>query len=108
MIHFPDTTLQRYTYNNNATGIYGETVQKYKYADDITVDFQNENNQEIAKEYGVELQNLYKIYLDLGVTLNDNDQLRDSNGNKYHIVGQVQKYKKFHKYQRAHIVRDRA
>ena len=108
MIHFPDTTLQRYTYNNNATGIYGETVQKYKYADDITVDFQNENNQEIAKEYGVELQNLYKIYLDLGVTLNDNDQLRDSSGNKYHIVGQVQKYKKFHKYQRAHIVRDRA
>ena len=108
MIHFPDTTLQRYTYNNNATGIYGETVQKYKYADDITVDFQNENNQEIAKEYGVELQNLYKIYLDLGVTLNDNDQLRDSNGNKYHIIGQVQKYKKFHKYQRAHIVRDRA
>ena len=108
MIHFPDTTLQRYTYNNNATGVYGETVQRYKYADDITVDFQNENNQEIAKEYGVELQNLYKIYLDLDVTLNDNDQLRDSSGNKYHIVGQVQKYKKFHKYQKAHIVRDRA
>jgi hypothetical protein len=87
--------------------VYGETVEEYVYTDDIVVDFQNESNVEIAKSYGVELQNLYTIYLDIDTTLEDNDQLRDSNGNRYHIIGQVQHYPKFHKYTKAHIVRER-
>lgn len=107
MIHFPDTILQRYILQES-TGVYGETIQNYVATDEILVDFQNSNNQEIAKDYGVELQNLYKIYADSNVTLNDTDQLRDANGNKYHIIGQVMKYNKFHKYLKAHIVRERS
>lgn len=107
MIHFPDTTLQRYTLQTSGTGVYGETVEEYVYTDDIVVDFQNESNVEIAKQYGVELQNLYTIYLDINTPLNDTDQLRDTEGNRYHIIGQVQHYKKFHRYTKAHIVRER-
>lgn len=107
MIHFPDTTLQRYTLQTSGTGVYGETVEEYVYTDDIVVDFQNESNVEIAKQYGVELQNLYTIYLDLSTPLGDTDQLRDTEGDRYHIIGQVQHYKKFHKYTKAHIVRER-
>jgi len=107
MIHFPDTTLQRYTLQTSGTGVYGETVEEYVYTDDIVVDFQNESNVEIAKTYGVELQNLYTIYLDINTPLDDTDQLRDENGNRYHIIGQVQQYPKFHRYTKAHIVRER-
>lgn len=107
MIHFPDITLHRYTYTTTGKGVYGETIHGYEYCDDIIVDFQNESNVEIAKQYGVELQNLYKIYCDINVTLEDNDQLQDDNGNTYHIIGNVQKYPKFHKYQKAHIVLER-
>lgn len=107
MIYYPDTLLKRYTYTDTSTGIYGETVQKYEYTDDILVDFQEESNQEIAKDYGVELQNLYKIYADINTPLNDTDQLEDQNGTVYHIVGNVKHYKKFHKYQKAHLVRER-
>lgn len=88
-------------------GVYGESIKKYVYADDVTVDFQNETNQEVARAYGVELQNLYKVYFDADVTVNDNDQFEDPNGNRYHIVGNVQKYDHFHNYQRAHLVRER-
>ena len=107
MIHFPDTTLQRYTLQTSGTGVYGETVEEYVYTDDIVVDFQNESNVEIAKQYGVELQNLYTIYSDISTPLDDTDQLRDTEGNRYHIIGQVQRYPKFHRYTKAHIVRER-
>lgn len=108
MTFFPDKTLQRYVLSDvSGAGVYGETVQQYTYIDDILVDFQNENNNEIANSYGVELKDLYKIYCDITLELNDTDQLQDSNGVKYHIVGGVQKYPKFHHYQKAHILRKR-
>lgn len=107
MIHFPDTTLKRYTYTNESTGIYGEHITRYEYSNDIIVDFQNESNTEIAHEYGVDLQNLYKIYVNINESLNDTDQLKDNEGNTYHIIGNIQKYPKFHKYQKAHIVLER-
>lgn len=107
MTFFPDTVLKRYTYTEQGTGVYGESINEYVYADDILVDFQNESNIEYAHQYGVDLQNLYKIYTDISNTLEDTDQLRDDDGNMYHIIGNVQKYSHFHNYLKAHIVRDR-
>lgn len=107
MIHFPDKTLHRYILTEEKNGIYGETIQKYIYADDITVDFQNETNNEIAHSYGVELKDLYKIYTDINTPLNPHDRLKDENKICYDIMGGVQKYPKFHKYQKAHLVRRR-
>ena len=107
MIYFPNMTLHRYVLGDAGKGLYGETIHDYTYADDIRVDFQNETNQEIAHEYGVDLQNLYKLYINLSVTINDTDQLRDDNSNKYHIIGNIMKYNHFHKYQVAHIVLER-
>lgn len=108
MTFFPDTVLKRYAYTHQKSGLYGETVHEYEYVGDISCDFQNESNIELAKEYGVELQNLYKIYVNINVALDDTDELRDSEGNKYHIIGNIQKYPKFHKYKKAHIVLERA
>ena len=107
MIHFPDKTLHRYTYTSTASGVYGETVLSYEYVDDILVDFQNESNQEVAHAYGVDLQNLYKVYTDKDTPLDDTDQLRDNDGNTYHIIGNVQLYTHFHNYKKAHLVLER-
>jgi len=100
---FPDTVLHRYSYNEDGTGVYGEKVGSYTYTDDITVDFQNESNAQVAHEYGVELSDLYKIYLDINTTLCESDELHDDNDNIYTIVGGIQRYPKFHKYQKAHL-----
>ena len=107
MIQFPNATLHRYSLFENGRGVYGETVTEYVYVDDITVDFQNENNVEIAKDYGVELQNLYKIYVDLNTPLLDTDQLRDDKGRTYHILGNIKEYDHFHHYKKAHLARER-
>ena len=106
MIFFPDKTMQRYVLTTNGKGVYGETRQTYVYADDILVDFQNESNHEVAKAYGVELQNLYKIYTDINTTINDTDHL-ELEGNVYHIIGNVKRYTKFHNYQKAHLILNR-
>lgn len=106
-IYFPDTILQRYTYTDDKKGVYGETIQSYEYKEDILVDFQNENNNELAQQYGVDLQNLYKIYGDEETNINDNDQLRDNQGNKYHIIGKVRHYTHFHKYWKANLIKER-
>lgn len=104
---FPDKTLHRYTLTQNSTGVYGETIQEPVYTDDILVDFQNESNNEVAKQYGCELSDLYRIYTDITTTLNPSDQLRDDKGNKYTIIGGVQEYPKFHKYKKAHLILER-
>lgn len=107
MIFFLDKTLHRYTYTQTNTGLYGETIKEYVHADDIIVDFQNENNNELAHTYGVDLQNLYKIYIDLNVEINDTDQLRDDEGNTYHIIGNIRNYSKYHKYKKANLILER-
>ena len=107
MIYFPDTTLQRYTFTKTGTGVYGEDIKTYEYADDILCDFQNESNNEIAHSYGIELKDLYKIYVDLSVTINASDMLVDTAGNKYDIIGSIMCYKKFHHYKKIHLVKRR-
>lgn len=107
MIYFPDTNLQRYTYTVGSTGIYGEDLYDYEYAETILVDFQNENNAEVRHEYGVDKQNLYKIYMDNSVVLNNSDRLIDNIGNCYVIIGEVQEYKHFHNYKKAHLIKER-
>ena len=107
MIRFPDTTLSRYSLQSSGTGVYGESVEEYVYVDDVLVDFQNESNVELAHDYGVDLQNLYKAYADIGVTLNDTDRFTDVDGVCYHIVGNIRRYSKFHGYQKINLVRER-
>ena len=107
MIFFPNMTMKRYTYTTSGTGVYGESVNGYEYAGDILVDFQNENNQEFAKAYGVERQNLYKIYIDNKVTINDSDILVDPDDRQYQIIGESQNYNHFHQYQRVHLIHTR-
>ena len=106
-VHFPDTTLQRYTRVTSNTGVYGESVTSYEYTDDITCDFQNETNSEIAETYGVELTDLYKIYVDLNTTIEDTDVLSGEDGTMYDIIGGIKVYKKFHKYKAIQLRRRR-
>jgi hypothetical protein len=108
VLFFPNMTMQRYSYmQTGEPGVYGELVCEYVYQGDVTVDFQNENNSELAKQYGVERQNLYKVYTDISTTLNDNDVLVDEDGNQYQIIGAVQTFNHFHKHKRAHLIHAR-
>lgn len=107
MIHFPNLTLHRYTYTKETSDVYGATTYEYEYSDDVLVDFQNESNQEIREAFGVERDNLYKIYFDKDTIINDNDELRDDEGNKYEIIGEIRKYTHFHNFQKANLTRKR-
>lgn len=107
-LFFPNRMMRRYTYDPGATGVYGESVKQYTYTDDIQVDFQQENNQEFAKQYGLERQNLYKIYIDLSTPLNSDDLLVDEDDKQYLIIGEIQEYTHFHNYKRVHLVRSRS
>lgn len=107
MIYFPNMIMKRYTCTSNAKGVYGEDITTYEYSNDIHVDFQHENNQEYAKQYGVERQNLYKIYIDLSTSLDKDDVLVDEDDRQYLIVGEIQDYNHFHDYKRVHLVRSR-
>lgn len=108
MIHFPNRMLRRYSLVDvGETGVYGEPLRVYHYVDDIICDFQNENNHEIRKDYGVEKHNLYKIYLDANTELQSTDKLYDSNGHAYVIVGEIQEYTTLHKYKKVHVIKER-
>lgn len=107
MIFFPDTTLHRYTLTQESTGVYGEPRMEYQYADDITCDFQNDSNMESANTYGVELADLYKIYIDKDTPLGDTDHLVSEDGTEYHIVGGIQDYTNQLSYKKAQLVRQR-
>ena len=107
MIFFPNMTMKRYSHESSGTGVYGESISQYTYIEDIRVDFQHENNQEFAKAYGVERQNLYKIYINKDTNLGDADLLIDEDDKQYLIVGEIQDYNHFHDYKRVHLVRSR-
>ena len=107
MILFQDTTLERYGIVESQSGVYGETIQSYEYIDKIQCDLQPETNAEIAHSYGEELSDLYKIYMDSSVTIDDHDLLIDTQGNKYDILGGVKTYNKFHHYKKAILKRRR-
>lgn len=106
-LFFPNMKMKRYTRTPHGKGVYGEKVKQYTYTGDINVDFQHENNQEIARRYGVERENLYKIYINLDTTLMDDDLLVDHNGLEYQVVGEIQDYNHFHNYRRVHLQRSR-
>ena len=107
MIHFPNKTFKRYTYTAEETGVYGETVPAYEYADDVQADFQHENNIEVARAYGLEKQNLYKAYIARDAIIDDTDVLVDDDGEQYTIIGEVQEYDHFHDYKRIHLAHAR-
>lgn len=107
MIHFPNKTLQRYTLTQSGEDVYGATIQEYEYADDVQVDFQNENNKELREQFGVTKENLYKIYFNKDTNINDTDQLHDTNGDVYEVIGEIREYTHFHNYKKANLVKRR-
>lgn len=107
VVYFPDVTLHRFGIVESQSGVYGETIQEYEYIDDIQVDLQDNGNHEIAHTYGIELSDLFKIYLDINTPLNDSDLLKDDTGTEYTIIGGVNVYRKFHQYKMANLKRRR-
>lgn len=107
MIHFPNKTLQRYTLTQSGEDVYGATTSEYTYTDDVQVDFQNENNKELREQFGVTKENLYKIYFNKDTNINDTDQLHDTNGDIYEVIGEIREYTHFHNYKKANLVKRR-
>lgn len=104
MIHFPNKTLHRYTYTGEAEDVYGAPVKEYEYSNDFVVDFQPERSQEVRAQYGVETDNLYKIYFRKQDALEASDELEDSDGHRYSIIGDIQEYDHFLDFKKAHLI----
>lgn len=107
MIFFPNKTLQRYTPTQDSVDVYGATTKQYEYTEDVQVDFQNETNKEEREAFGVTKENLYKIYFDKNTNINSTDQLHDTNGDIYEIIGEIRDYNHFHDYKKANLIKRR-
>ena len=66
---------------------YGNFKKEYIYRETVPVDFQASSRRDKLTEAGEILQDTYKIYLDVNVTVNSNDIFKDEDGNTYTIIG---------------------
>ena len=87
-MYFPNVELDIYTYTDlPETDAYGNSKKGYLYRETVPVDFQASSRRDKLTEAGEILQDVYKIYLDVNVTVNSNDIFRDPDGNTYTIIG---------------------
>lgn len=87
-MYFPNTTMQIFTYTNlSETDAYGNSKKGYVYRETVPVDFQASGRRDKLTEAGELLQDTYKIYLDVNVTVNSNDIFKDPDGNTYTVIG---------------------
>ena len=88
MPYYPNMEMQIFTYTNLAeTDAYGNSKKGYVYRETVPVDFQASSRRDKLTEAGELLQDTYKIYLDVNVTVNSNDVFRDEDGNTYTVIG---------------------
>lgn len=88
MPYYPNTTMDIFSYVElQETDSYGNSKKSYLYKETVHVDFQASSRRDKLTEAGEILQDTYKIYLDVNITVNSNDIFRDPEGNTYTIIG---------------------
>lgn len=88
MVYYPNMSMDICTYTDTeSTDAYGNHIKGYVYRETVPVDFQPSSRNDRLTEAGELLQDIYKIYLDVNVTLDSTDIFRDSDGNTYTIIG---------------------
>ncbi len=87
-MYFPNTTMDIFTYTDLAeTDAYGNSKKGYIYRETVQVDFQASSRKDTLLQSGEILQDVYKLYMDSNITINENDIFKDENGNTYTIIG---------------------
>ena len=85
---FPNMTMEIYTYTDSKdSDAYGNPKKEYVYRETVQVDFQASSRKDTLLQSGEILQDVYKLYMDSNITINENDIFKDENGNTYTIIG---------------------
>ena len=88
MVYYPNMSMDICTYTDTeSTDAYGNPIKGYVYRETVSVDFQSGSRNDRLTEAGELLQDIYKIYLEVNVTLDSTDIFRDTDGNTYTIIG---------------------
>lgn len=88
MPYFPNTTLKQYNYSESSElDDYGNPVETYVYLRDVRVDFQQASEKDRLTSAGELLQDVYRIFMDISLSVEPNDIFKDTNGDTYTIIG---------------------
>lgn len=101
MTFFPNCTIEIYELSETETfnEYTGEPEDTWIRVDTVPADFQPNNNKETQHEYGKELQDTFKVYVDLNTIVSDKSIIKIVGEPKtYDVIGTPQKWNRFHKY----------
>jgi hypothetical protein len=88
MPYFPNTTLKQYSYSESAElDEYGNPIESYVFVRDVRVDFQQASEKDRLTSAGELLQDTYRIFMDINLSVEPNDIFKDNNGDTYTIIG---------------------
>ena len=73
--------------DTDVTDAYGNPSKGYVYRENVPVDFQSGSRNDRLTEAGELLQDIYKLYLDVNVSVAPTDIFRDPEGNTYTVIG---------------------
>ena len=73
--------------DTDVTDAYGNPRKSYVYRETVPVDFQSGSRNDRLTEAGELLQDIYKLYLDVNVSVAPTDIFRDPDGNTYTVIG---------------------
>ena len=88
MVYYPNMSMDICTYTDTVEmDAYGNPRKGYVYRETVPVDFQPSSRNDRLTEAGEILQDTYRMYLDVTVTVDPTDIFRDPDGNTYTIIG---------------------
>ena len=88
MVYYPNMRIDICSYTDtDVTDAYGNPRKGYVYRETVPVDFQSGSRNDRLTEAGELLQDIYKLYLDVNVSVAPTDIFRDPEGNTYTVIG---------------------
>lgn len=88
MVYYPNMEIDICSYSDTEIlDAYGNPEKAYVYRETVHVDLQPSSRNDRLTEAGEILQDTYRMYLDVTVTVDPTDIFRDHEGNTYTIIG---------------------
>ena len=88
MVYYPNMEIDICSYSDTEIlDAYGNPEKAYVYRETVHVDLQPSSRNDRLTEAGEILQDTYRMYLDVTVTVDPTDIFRDHEGNTYTVTG---------------------
>ena len=88
MVYYPNMEIDICSYiDTEILDAYGNPEKAYVYRETVPADFQPSSRNDRLTEAGEILQDTYRMYLDVTVTVDPTDIFRDPSGDTYTIIG---------------------